>query len=246
MNSLDLLVEANILDEDYYPLMKPADVKRSKAVIFQKYCLNGVHYDVMISWLQKAIRRNLNQQALYCVVWLTEMNGIFLSHTLNRLLTILSEDIGMAESGLAKLVYTAYTGIWKRRKSKGDLCEENKGAFLEIVNEFSRAKHSRYTDEIMHWCELTQLELADYSVQAFRDYLAAGDYEKASAIVIEVHDSKEQISGGCVASGRRKRLKVFRYWDVLLEHVNDNEDIHYLFKLYENTFFARFFCLSHS
>ena len=76
MNSLDLLVESGVVDAKYYPLMKAEDFKKTNAVIFQKYCPNGAHYDIMISWLQKAIRRNLLQQALYCVVWLVEMEGI--------------------------------------------------------------------------------------------------------------------------------------------------------------------------
>jgi len=161
MNSLHPLTDRNFLVEEggkYYGNIPPdKEYKRCSAVIFQEFCLTTkLGYDIMISWLQKAIRRGMLQDAQYVAVHLAEMRGIFLSNLLNRLMVILSEDIGPAEPTITEQVYPLYQKIKEDRPSTGALRDnetissDQKRAILEIVYKLAMSRKSRIADWQIH------------------------------------------------------------------------------------------------
>lgn len=144
-------------EDNYYGRIPDGkEYKRCKAVIFQEFCPSTkLGYDVMISWLQKSIRRGLVDEALYVAIHLAEMKGIFLSNLLNRLMTILSEDIGPANPGLATVLYPLYKEIKEGRPQTGALREHEtlsdriKENICKITCLLAKSSKSRITDWII-------------------------------------------------------------------------------------------------
>jgi len=231
MEHLDLVRELKLIDKNNCPKFKKGDsYKPAKAVLFQKYAPNGAAYDVMISWLQKSIRRNLVVQAMYCAVQIANMRGIFFSHLLNRLIIILSEDIGFAEQGLCKLAVDTYINCWRRRRETGDdLGDENKAAILKLVKNLASASHSRYVDEVIHWWEHGNVTISDNSIANFRKLLTVGKFVDAAAVALNIATAARRES--CKVAGKRKQLEIFKCWSILLE--TKHPDIYPLFRLYE-------------
>jgi hypothetical protein len=106
--SVDYLRDRGLLSEDGRTVTGKEFKLVKSGVIFQQTCRNGLKYDISISWLQKAIRRGLTEQALYCAYHIFDLGKIFSSHLLNRLLTIMSEDIGVAQPGIADTIVPLY------------------------------------------------------------------------------------------------------------------------------------------
>ena len=161
MNSLHPLTDRQRLTElngNYYGKIPPEKTyKRAKAVIFQEYCLTTeLRYDVMISWLQKAIRRGREQEAWYVTAHLANMRGIFFSNLLNRLMVILSEDIGPAAPEIAQKLYPLYRNIKENRPKTGVLRDvetvtpQMQQDLWDIVMVLSGARKSRIADWLIH------------------------------------------------------------------------------------------------
>lgn len=149
METLDYLVSKGLLDDDYYPVTPKEPIKVvQNGVIFQQQCQNGLPYDIAISWLQKAIRRGLRDQALYCAYHIASLGKIFRSHLCNRLITILSEDIGPAEPGLAVLIEVIYDNA-KSAEKDGSMDEMHE-AIIKMVSLLSDSRKSRITDWLIH------------------------------------------------------------------------------------------------
>ena len=116
MASIYYLVERGILDSE----LKVIDKKRlnivKSGVCMQPKTSSGYPYDVITSWLQKSIRRGWYNEAVYAayqMIHLDEIsnrNSMFRSHLLNRLIVILSEDIGLADN-VIKFIYRRYMSL---------------------------------------------------------------------------------------------------------------------------------------
>ena len=123
MQSLDFLIDKGLIDQDQRPIRQIGPIKIVRhGVIMQQLCRNGLRYDIAVSWLQKAIRRGLVHDALYCAYQIADLcttddthklieGGMFVSHLLNRLMTIMSEDIGPAEPAITQLCVPIYLKI---------------------------------------------------------------------------------------------------------------------------------------
>lgn len=72
---------------------------------------NGHSTEVLKSWLQKAIRRGMEEYALYCAVEL-DLTG-FPGAVWNTIRHVVSEDIGLAEPNLPAVIGQLYTS-WKQ------------------------------------------------------------------------------------------------------------------------------------
>jgi len=117
-------------------------------VIFQNMCRNGLKYDIAISWLQKAIRRGLTDEALYCAYHIHDLGKIFSSHLLNRLLTIMSEDVGVAQPGIAETIVPLY------QKCKNNYEDpETPGRIVLMVETLALAAKSRLNDWVICYLE---------------------------------------------------------------------------------------------
>src|SRR3989338_1934211 len=115
-NGVQQLEEKGIMVDGRYPRKDHINIVKS-GVIFQQYCHDGLKYDVCVSWLQKAIRRNLLDEALYCASQMIKLGRMFESHCLNRLLLISSEDIGGVEPNIASVTWDLYQKVQAWRDS---------------------------------------------------------------------------------------------------------------------------------
>lgn len=159
MDSLRYLVTRGILSEDLKPKNIPTEssLKLVKSgVVFQQQTLSGIPYDVMISWLQKSIRLGRYDDCVYCMYQIikldkinksreSESTSMFRSHLLNRLLVILSEDIGMADN-ITSFIYERYKALKSKDVSEVYLWEK----LCEMGYVMCKAKKSRYTDWLIH------------------------------------------------------------------------------------------------
>lgn len=149
METLAFLVSKGILDEHERAVPPATPIKVVKnGVTFQQKCHNGLPYDIAISWLQKAIRRGLKNQALYCAYHIASLGKIFRSHLLNRLITILSEDIGPAEPGLPVEIEYLYD-LAKQLEKEGCLDKVHR-AIIQMVSLLSDSRKSRIADWVIH------------------------------------------------------------------------------------------------
>ena len=149
--SLDYLIAKGMIDEEFKPINIPEFKIVKSGVIMQQRTHVGIPYDIVISWLQKAIRRNRYDDCVYCMYLITRLDTfnkpktMFRSHLLNRLITILSEDIGIADS-CTEFIYKRYFSLLHTEVS-----EEYLGRTLcEMAYVLCRARKSRYTDWIIH------------------------------------------------------------------------------------------------
>lgn len=149
MQKPTVLVDRGLLLPGMFPVPR-SDIKVVKnGVLFQKYCYNGMPYDVAISWLQKAIRLGYEDEALHCAWQVYKLGKIFRSHLLNRLITIASEDIGPAERGLFVPLSELYLETKRLNNQGQDTCKN----ITIMVCALVRARKSRITDLLYHKAE---------------------------------------------------------------------------------------------
>lgn len=163
MDNLGFLQANGLLDHEGFPIVPVEPVKVVKSgVIFQQLCRNGLPYDIAVSWLQKAIRRGLFEQALYCAYHIADLGKIFRSHLLNRLAIICSEDIGPAEPGLPTIIEELY---FKTQN------EWNGAAVIQMIWLLCRARKSRITDWSAHVADpdLEWIEPDGYAFDSAKD-----------------------------------------------------------------------------
>jgi len=103
----------------------------------------GYNFGEVSSSMQKAIRRSNEHEALY---WATELEQSgYGGYVWKRLLTITSEDIGLAEPHLAATM-TALFNNWEGLKKKKENGRPEKLFLIHGVMLASRAKKSRAAD----------------------------------------------------------------------------------------------------
>jgi len=124
----------------------------------------GYDFGEVASALQKAIRRNLEEDALY---WATELDKSgYGNYVFKRLRIIVSEDIGPGEPGLAAEVRALYDNWVEHRKLKDPMGAER--IFLvHAVIACCRARKSRIVDTALTWFYSDQVphqEIEDYAL----------------------------------------------------------------------------------
>lgn len=227
VDTLQHLVHKGLIGADLRPI-SPPDGKINivkNGVIFQGSCRNGLRYDIAISWLQKAIRRGLTEQAWYCAYHIAMLDRkIFRSHLLNRLITILSEDIGPAEPGLAVKIEELFTEAKLLEpipekdgtvKNKDEQLRRLHQVILEMVYLLCKAKKSRITDWLIHVNEDlddvreesygTMTETVRWALHTCRDHIASDEW-----IIVSYTQDGEDYS-------TKKRLEIYHLWNVLLD-----------------------------
>jgi hypothetical protein len=91
--------------------------------------VRGYPQDIVVSWLQKSVRRGLEDEAIYTVVELDESG--WGEYAWSRLFVILSEDCGLAAPGLAQEVralYENWQSLRKRRRGRSSGRATSQGA----------------------------------------------------------------------------------------------------------------------
>jgi superfamily II DNA or RNA helicase len=229
METLDYLVARKLLDTEYRPVPPKEPIKIvQNGVIFQQKCRNGLPYDIAVSWLQKAIRRGLTQQAYYCAYHIANLGKIFRSHLLNRLITILSEDIGPAEPGLASVIERMYFDA-KYCESNG-LLDQMHDIIIKMVHLLSNSRKSRITDWLIHANE----EKLESNMSENLDELISHALYLCHK---QIHD-KDWITVKMDAStDGKKKLSVYHIWNMLLtttEGTDCHADILSLLKLFSS------------
>jgi superfamily II DNA or RNA helicase len=236
MESISYLTDLQYLTPDGHPQFHPAErfslVK--SGVIFQRYCRNGLKYDVAISWLQKAVRRGLLMEALYCAHHITDLGRIFASHLLNRLAVMISEDIGASQPGLPRAFAPVYSELVRNRSDP-----EWRPKLVSLIATMCRAQKSRLaclTCSIHRTSPEIDVseEAQDSRLERFRAALKDRDYEECSRHLIAAH-----LGGGELKRGHRlrsprlksKRKEIYLYWDELLK--GGHPDVKALLVLFE-------------
>lgn len=227
MDSLDYLVDRGLLTPKFGPIRIVGPIKVvGNGVIFQQQCHNGLPYDIAVSWLQKAIRRGLTDQALYCAYHIAHLGKIFRSHLLNRLVTILSEDIGPAEVGLATIIVSKYNKAKEYERDYAEVAAEAEAeaeAVLEMIHALitemvtllSSARKSRVADWAIHLAEAND-EPPDDEYSDYQEMVCWATYH-----------CRHRTRGEATVSyrdGRRavKQLLVYQMWNRLLERAVDS------------------------
>lgn len=214
MESLEFLRIKGLLDSTFRPIKPKGPINIvQNGVIFQQFCRNGLSYDIAISWLQKAIRRGLTEQALYCAYHIADLGKIFRSHLLNRLITILSEDIGPAEFGLTPMVEKLYFEAKEDTSVEGsDQTHEN---IVTMISLLSNARKSRITDWIIH----ASPRLTDPPLQPPN---LATSWEKLVqwACSISNTPAEDYVEIGST----RKKLAVYQLWKDMLDSVKGKSE----------------------
>ena len=231
MNTILLLEALGITSDGYFP---PQELSIKSSVIAQKYCEDGLPYDVAISWLQKAIRRGKEDEAMYCAAQIGNLKGVFLSHLLNRLVVIASEDIGCANSNAIVYVSQVYFEALEIKK-RGDDCNSiMRQSIMKLVMYLSESPKSREVDWIIHLMDGVNCVIepnSDQNLAKFRSYLERGNAWDASRLAMASHKSgltckKQSIS----IDGSLKRRKVFNYWKIMIE--SNDKVIYQLYRLF--------------
>lgn len=208
MESLQHLIERGKLTSDEKPF-KPDTIKVLKnGVIFQDLCYNGLPYDIAISWLQKAIRLGLTEQALFCAYLIYSLGDIFCSHLMNRLITICSEDIGPAEPGLVQEIRDQY------------FAPHNTDAIVAMTVKLANARKSRITDLLIittHSGSDLDLNLDSTEVSNIEDMCKIAVYLCHTGLIEPITLEYTKSDGSIVKT--RKLLQVYSLWKFILEQV---------------------------
>jgi hypothetical protein len=139
--------------------------------------------------LQKAIRRCLENQAIYSVVESTSLSGFFISNIVNRLCkVIISEDIGVAEPLLVLDVIPFYKQFNKNKKEyigevgKFVLPDNIKTDLLKLTQKFANCRKSRLVCNLLcyHSRNLSSLKVISFSetFDEFANSLFYNDIDK--------------------------------------------------------------------
>ena len=224
MEDLLFLVNKGLITIDNRPIKPEHPIKVvNNGVIFQQQCHNGLPYDIAVSWLQKAIRRNLIDQALFCAYHMASLGKIFRSHLLNRLIVIMSEDIGPSEPGLPSLIGPLFFEAKKQGKD-GTVCSD---ILHQIIHILSKCKKSRITDLLVHTSKPIIGTAGD-----LENYCSDIEGMVQWSLYYCRHKTKKNVTvryGDCVY---HKKLWVYEIWNVLLQSEYHKSDIIELFKLF--------------
>lgn len=221
METLDHLVSKGILDKNLRPITPKTPVKVVKnGVIFQQQCHNGLPYDIAISWLQKAIRRGQKEQALYCAFHIGSLGKMFQNHLLNRLITVLSEDIGPAEPGLAVLIEDLYC------KAKCNDQDEARISVITMVSLLSDSRKSRITDWLIHINEDLSINEPDCDMSEGLDQMLQWAIYLSKNRIQEDEQIPVKYERRGVIYQTAKKLAVYHVWNLMLEVTTTNIKIY--------------------
>jgi replication-associated recombination protein RarA len=124
----------------------------------------GFEPGVVVSALQKSLRRGLEDDALY---WAVELDRSGLGEwAWRRLRVIASEDIGLAEPGIAAEIQALYAAWSDLRKKKDDRQESWRLMLVHAVLLLARAPKSRIVDHalIAHYNSDERREIPDVAL----------------------------------------------------------------------------------
>lgn len=250
MDNLDFLEELNLIQDGCpIPLKGPPKIVKA-GVIFQQFCRNGLRYDIAVSWLQKAVRRGLVTQALYCAYQMN-LGKIFVSHLLNRLMIIVSEDIGPAESGLVAKLGPMYRSLYQDRTDTDRLYQ----GIIYMVKALTASRKSRITDLLIHQAEKRAYDraAAEAETETEPPKLLKGKKLQVSkamkkqralerAVQAAITMSLSSYTCKTVIQGSERRSVVYRLWKKLLDESlcePYEEDVNELYQIYTQPQFNR-------
>lgn len=222
METLDYLISKGLLLDGGFPIKPSEPIKVIKqGVIFQHQCHNGLPYDIAVSWLQKAIRRGLTSQALYCAYHMAQLGRIFRSHLLNRLIVIVSEDIGPAEPGLPIVAKKLYTTA--KQAEKDEDMDTMHQCIIKLVTILSHSRKSRICDWMIHNFKDRNPEQEPYhemfdSMKALVDwsvYLCIKRFKEDGWIEVCFQDEDGH------EVHMQKKLQVWYVWNAILDVTQD-------------------------
>ena len=127
------------------------------------HSIGGFKLGEVASALQKSLRRGLEPDALF---WATELDlSGYTEYCWKRLRIITSEDVGLAEPGVAAAVQALYQA-WSDQKRKKDERHGPERLFLvHAVILIARARKSRLVDHALIWAyearQTLQFEVPD-------------------------------------------------------------------------------------
>lgn len=231
MNDLTFLKQLGLFTAEGYASPLKGELKIVKnGVIFQQFCRNGLPYDIAISMLQKAIRRGELDVSLYACYQIVDLGKIFVSHLLNRLVTILSEDIGPAEPGLATIMEPVYTSLYHNRDDPELVHNE----IIRIVTLLTGVRKSRITDLLIHdslaLSESEHLETLESLPETLEEAVQWAVY------LSESHQTSGAVTYVYNGTTYSKSLYIYRLWQLLLEETISTpiyDDTVSLLKIYE-------------
>lgn len=126
----------------------------------------GYEFGEVASALQKSIRRNLEEQAIYWAVELDKSG--YSNYAWKRLRIIVSEDIGPGEPGLAADIRALYENWVEHRKLKDPMMSER--IFLvHAVIACCRARKSRIVDTALTYFysdQVPHLEVPEFALDS--------------------------------------------------------------------------------
>jgi superfamily II DNA or RNA helicase len=239
MEDLSYLEELGLITDQGYqsPIKEPFKIVNN-GVIFQKYCKNGLPYDIAVSWLQKSIRRGLLDQSLYCAYHIMQLDldddgvvvrRIFTSHLLNRLIIVLSEDIGPAEPALPIEIERMYTEVYADRS---DLQRVQRNV-IAMIGLLVAAKKSRITDLLIHKNEDNKDDEDDEDEEDEDedddgiDLVDDIHYLTRWAIRATRRARKTRVAFHYKYNGvnyyKEKQLEVYHIWALILEYAQDDD-----------------------
>jgi superfamily II DNA or RNA helicase len=214
MDSLQFLIDKGLIKSDNRPIKPTEPIKIvNNGVIFQCLCHNGLRYDIAVSWLQKAIRRGLTEQAYYCAYHIAELGKIFRSHLLNRLITILSEDIGPAEPLLAPVIEKLYFEA-RTLEEEGSL-HQMQVKIIEIITYLSEARKSRICDWLIHDCDKSEEPGEEFDTLETLVHWAVVACDRRSKCTDEIKVFYKR-DGAKYTS--YKQLQIYEVWMMLLDY----------------------------
>lgn len=155
--------ETNI--EEIYIMVRQRNVCAGRSY---GYGFSGIHDSILTSGMQKYIRRNYVEKAIWCVLDRSFMRcdpqgGVAkLSHIRNRLKIIYLEDIGIANIDLFEYLWKKCDCISlhtdKEKKSKHlnyNVCESVEKTIVDVVSRMCQTKHTRMISYVK---SITQLQ----------------------------------------------------------------------------------------
>ena len=156
METLDYLIAKDLMDSNHKVIQ--SKTKRFKivqsGVIMQPTTHLSIHYDIVISWLQKSVRLGNYTDAMYCAHQIYALDShelnisgtqMFRSHMLNRCIIMVSEDIGPAEN-VINCIFDRYWSIFHKDVDDDMLLQ----TVAEILHILCNARKSRYIDWAFH------------------------------------------------------------------------------------------------
>jgi superfamily II DNA or RNA helicase len=244
-NNLGILRRKGKLTAQNTGIYNP-NFKRFTVVMCQQSSECGVDYDILVSLLQKSIRRGDWNRTAYAVVQIVNIGGVMISNLINRLLIIGSEDIGAA-SLISNIAFNIYIKLKFFRRYYKDECNEvkhNKEYSVNVKNamlleiRLDEAYDPNIRKYLMIWakllCDSKKSRMVDIlanlppsytidnkiviSLDNFLYGLQVKDIITTSKMLIQVFKDNYTDNFDNI---KGKRLEIFKYFKCMLNYSND-------------------------